>query len=130
MKGTPTHRFEGAFKAILFSLALVLALASFLYIRQTVADLRSRSRQYLELYANIYAQIPSTSQENFDFFFREFILKADFPLIITGTDGEVQMWQGIGVEIRGRPPRSSRASRRRRPRPSRRCHRPGCARRH
>jgi hypothetical protein len=91
-------RYGGLFKGGLFLLALSLMLLMYFYIQRAVVDLRNESREIMDIYANIYARIPSASSDEFDFLFDEIVRKTQFPIVQTGIDGSVKIWKGIGID--------------------------------
>lgn len=92
-----TYPYKTAFKGGLFIFALVMILLMFFYIKNMVSDLRKDSREILEMYANIYAKIGSEDLSEFGFLFEEIIQKTNFPLIVTNSNGEPDIWQGINI---------------------------------
>ena len=99
-----SFRSGGLFKGGIFILALLLVLATYFYIQRTLNGLRAEAREIMDLYANIYAQVPSLPVAELSFLFNEVVLKTNFPIVITGVDNEVQIWKGIDVDPDDRSP--------------------------
>jgi signal transduction histidine kinase len=82
-------------------LGIVLIAAIFIYYTQDViGKIKENSRRVLTTYARLWqiaASAPTTGAE-IDVIFEEIIQKSDFPIVVTGADGEPQAWRGVDVD--------------------------------
>lgn len=82
-------------------LGIVVIAAMFIYYTQDViGKIKENSHQVLTTYARLWqmaASAPTTGAE-IDVIFEEIIQKSDFPIIVTGAEGEPQAWRGVGVD--------------------------------
>ena len=78
-------------KVVLLILALIIALSTLYYTQNIVRKLQQNQKRLVELYANSYEHIISTSSDNsdFTFLFENVIKRIDFPLILTDGDDKV-----------------------------------------
>src|SRR4030066_1925468 len=85
------------FKIFLIFGVLVIA-AVFLYFTQDiVTKLKEDSRRVVAAYSRLWqiAASESAEKEEVSFLLEEVIQRADFPLIVTGPEGEPQAWKGV-----------------------------------
>jgi signal transduction histidine kinase len=81
-------------------LGIVLIAGIFIYYTQDViGKIKDNSRKVLTTYARLWqmaASAPTTGAE-IDVIFEEIIQKSDFPIVVTGADGQPQAWRGIEI---------------------------------
>ncbi len=91
-------RFKGNFKSFLFALGVFL-IVGFLYYTQTlVNELQKQSRDFLKFRVKIFEQnINAEDSQDLSFFFNEVIQTADYPIIVTDSEGEPTFWRNIDI---------------------------------
>lgn len=93
------YRLKGTFKGLLFVLALLIIVVLFLYNYRIVRELRAEARQILLFYAKLYASAASADvTTNLNFLFDEIILRTNFPIILTDSEGNPNAWKGIDID--------------------------------
>ena len=71
-------------KVVLLAIAMIIAMATYIYTQSLIQKLESRERQIAQLYASSLQQIADQSATNTDFtFLLDVIKRIDFPLILT-----------------------------------------------
>ena len=87
-------------KIVLLAIALIIAVATFVYTHTLVTKLEERERQIVELYATSLQYVADPSSSNADFtFLLDVIKRIDFPLILTDENNNVLL-DGMGGGIR------------------------------
>ncbi len=87
-------------KIVLLAIALIIAVATFVYTHTLVTKLEKRERQIVELYATSLQYVADPSSSNADFtFLLDVIKRIDFPLILTDENNNVLL-DGMGGGIR------------------------------
>src|SRR3970040_3128059 len=85
------------FKIFLIFGVLVIAAVFLYYTQDIVNKLKTDSRRVVAAYARLWqiAASESAGTEEVSFLFEEVIQRSDFPLIVTGPEGEPQAWKGV-----------------------------------
>ncbi|HEX9740958.1 MAG TPA: HAMP domain-containing sensor histidine kinase [Ignavibacteriaceae bacterium] len=80
-------------KITLLVIAILIAIATLYYTQNLVTKLQEKERQIVELYAKGIEYVANTSSTDVDitFLFDNIIKPIDFPLVLTGTDNEVNL---------------------------------------
>ena len=80
-------------KITLLVIAILIAIATLYYTQNLVKKLQEKERQIVELYAKGIEYVANTSSTDVDitFLFDNIIKPIDFPLVLTGTDNEVNL---------------------------------------
>ncbi len=89
----------GRLKAIFFVLGILLVLGALIYTQSLVNRLRDDVREYLNFYADVFAE-EATDFDNTDssFLFEEIVQRIDLPLIISGQKYSApNAWKNIGI---------------------------------
>lgn len=99
------YKFKGNFKSFLFILAIILIFGFLYYTQLLVQELQSQSRAFLEFRVKIFEEnINREDAQDLSFFFNEVIQTADYPIIVTDTEGEPSFWRNIDIpQINERP---------------------------
>jgi hypothetical protein len=99
------YKFKGNFKSFLFILAIILIFGFLYYTQLLVKELQSQSRAFLEFRVKIFEEnINREDTQDLSFFFNEVIQTADYPIIVTDTEGEPSFWRNIDIpQINERP---------------------------
>ncbi len=93
------YRFKGNFKSFLFALALIITFGFLYYTQLLVQDLQEQSREFQNLKLGLFEQnINNDEIGDINFFFREIIQKADYPIIVTDANKNPHSWTNIGIE--------------------------------
>ncbi len=89
-------------KLLLLAIALIITAGTFIYTQSLVKDLQKRETQIVQLYAKsleFIAKSQSESGQDFTFVFENIIKRIDFPLILTDSSGNANVYQrGIGLK--------------------------------
>lgn len=87
-------------KIILLTIAIVIALATYIYTQSLIQQLEKRETQIAKLYASSLEQIADLNATNTDFtFLLDVIKRIDFPLILTDSTNKVVL-EGMSGGIR------------------------------
>lgn len=87
-------------KIVLLAIAMIIALATYIYTQSLIQKLESRERQIAQLYASSLQQIADLNATNTDFtFLLDVIKRIDFPLILTDSLNNVAL-DGMSGGIR------------------------------
>jgi len=87
-------------KIVLLAIAMIIALATYIYTQSLIQKLESRERQIAQLYASSLQQIADLNASNTDFtFLLDVIKRIDFPLILTDSLDNVAL-DGMSGGIR------------------------------
>ncbi|NOX66201.1 MAG: HAMP domain-containing histidine kinase [Chlorobi bacterium] len=79
-------------KIVLLAIAMIIALATYIYTQSLIQKLESRERQIAQLYASSLQQIADLNTTNTDFtFLLDVIKRIDFPLILTDSLNNVAL---------------------------------------
>lgn len=94
-----SYKSAGRLKAIFFILGIILVLSALVYTQSLVNRLRDDIREYLNFYADVFAE-EATDFNNTDseFLFEEIIQGIDLPLIISSQKFSApNAWKNIGI---------------------------------
>jgi len=94
------HEWPLWFKGFLVFGVVLIAAVFFFYTQTLISQIKDNSRQVMNTYARLWqmaASAPTTGAE-IDVIFEEIIQKSDFPIVVTGADGELLAWRGVGVD--------------------------------
>ncbi len=88
---------SGTLKSLFFVLMVFIVIGFLLYTQKLVNDLRSESRDIVELHAQTIQKIASDveADEGLGWFFENVIQKTNFPLILADTEGNPTSWIGF-----------------------------------
>ena len=88
------------FKGFVIVGIIVMALAFVYYTQYMINRLKEDSKKLVNLYAKLW-QVAASEQiggAEVDIIFEEVIRKSDFPIVVTGIQGNPQAWREVGIE--------------------------------
>ncbi|NIT53472.1 MAG: hypothetical protein GWO41_12220, partial [candidate division Zixibacteria bacterium] len=102
------YQSAGRVKAFLFLFAIAIILGALIYTQSLVSRLRDDIREYLNFYADVYAETATDFQTTDSrFFFEKVIQRINFPVIISSQrDAHPTAWKNIGIPVDATGPES------------------------